>query len=263
MNISPVESSHYDKKRDMENKEVMTLVIEGEKYCIKLQGTTEKPYFCGKDVCEVLGYKNIRNALFDHVGKQDKCALSEVNSRITSDSQTPLVRLGVDVTNLSHNDKLATYITKTGFEHLLMRSRIVKNPNIIRAIVDQCGLNLNHIIESKEQDTIGKIIEVFNDENYETQFRIGSYRIDLYFPDQKIAVECDEFGHIGRDQSREKARQMYIENRLGCEFVRYNPDAKDFSIFKVIKKLMRRMTAFKVNEKLAELTTFLAEKDKE
>ena len=237
------------KKRDMD-MQLMTLIIDGEEYSIKMQGTTEKPYFCGKDVCKVLGYADgkshsIPNALQKFVKPKHKCMLRELVDHA-----------------INYNDGKATYITKTGFESLLMKSRTVKNPGTVQAIVDQCGLNLNHLIESKEQDTVGKIIQVFSDENYETQFRIGSYRIDLYFPDQKIAVECDEFGHADRDQSREKARQMYIENRLGCEFVRYNPDAKDFSIFKVIRKLVRLMTAIK-DEKIAELTTSLADKEKE
>ena len=30
------------------------------------------------------------------------------------------------------------------------------------------------------------------------QFSIGSYRIDLYFPEHKLAIECDE--HDGKDR---------------------------------------------------------------
>lgn len=37
-----------------------TLIIEGE------------PYFVGKDVAEVLGYKNTRDALKKHVDNEDK-----------------------------------------------------------------------------------------------------------------------------------------------------------------------------------------------
>ena len=231
------------------NLEVIALTVDGEEYSIKMQGTTEKPYFCGKDVCKVLGYAdgkaNTKVALQKIVKPKHKCMLRELVDHA-----------------IKYNDGKAIYITKTGFEHLLMKSRTVKNPNIVRAIVEQCGLNLNHVIESKEQDTIGKIIEVFNDENYETQFRIGSYRIDLYFLDQKIAVECDEFGHADRDPIKEKTRQTYIQQQLGCEFVRYNPDAKDFSIFKVIRKIMKTIERLKflhLQERLNEALTKLAE----
>lgn len=42
------------------NKEIRTLSIEGE------------PYFAGKDVAEVLGYSNPRDALSKHVDSDDK-----------------------------------------------------------------------------------------------------------------------------------------------------------------------------------------------
>ena len=70
-----------------------------------------------------------------------------------------------------------------------------------------------------------------------TQFTVdntvGKYKIDLYFPDYKIAVECDEeFHKINKEKDIE--RQKFIENKLQCQFIRYSPDADDFCIFAVI-----------------------------
>jgi len=31
---------------------------------VKIVGTHKHPYFCGKDVCEILGYQDIQNAIF-------------------------------------------------------------------------------------------------------------------------------------------------------------------------------------------------------
>ena len=31
------------------------------------------------------------------------------------------------------------------------------------------------------------------------QYHVDGYRIDLYFPEYKLAIECDEFGHRDRD----------------------------------------------------------------
>lgn len=42
------------------NKEIRTLSIEGE------------PYFAGKDVTDILGYANTRDALHKHVDGEDK-----------------------------------------------------------------------------------------------------------------------------------------------------------------------------------------------
>jgi prophage antirepressor-like protein len=44
----------------------MVVTMGGKDHHIKLAGTTEEPYFCGKDVCETLGYENesIKTTLF-------------------------------------------------------------------------------------------------------------------------------------------------------------------------------------------------------
>jgi prophage antirepressor-like protein len=39
---------------------------------IKLAGTIEDPYFCGRDVCEILGYSNIQKALYENTKNKYK-----------------------------------------------------------------------------------------------------------------------------------------------------------------------------------------------
>ena len=69
------------------------------------------------------------------------------------------------------------------------------------------------------------------------QFGVGKYRIYLYFPKYKLAVECDEFDHRHRDIEYEVERQKRIKKLLNCTFVRFNPDAKDFCILEVVNKI--------------------------
>lgn len=68
--------------------------------------------------------------------------------------------------------------------------------------------------------------------------RWGKYKIDLYLPDLKIAVECDEAGHEGRDIWDEDFRQKEIEAKLQCRFIRFNPDEANFNIGNVINELL-------------------------
>ena len=70
------------------------------------------------------------------------------------------------------------------------------------------------------------------------QFNIDGYRIDLYFPGHKLAIECDEFDHADKDIECEVNRQKHIEEKLGCTFIRYNPDAKRFDLFEVINRII-------------------------
>ena len=71
------------------------------------------------------------------------------------------------------------------------------------------------------------------------QCSIGSYRIDLYFPEHKLAIECDEHDHKDRGINYEIRRQKFIEDQLNCKFIRYNPDAKDFMTESVLSKIFQ------------------------
>ena len=71
------------------------------------------------------------------------------------------------------------------------------------------------------------------------QFSIESYRIDLYFSEHKLAIECDKNDHKDRDINYEIVRQKLIEDQLNCKFIRCNPDAKDFTIEKILNKIFQ------------------------
>jgi prophage antirepressor-like protein len=46
--------------------------IDGEKFEIKIIGTSYQPWFRAKDVCYALGYKSCEKTLRDHVSREDK-----------------------------------------------------------------------------------------------------------------------------------------------------------------------------------------------
>ena len=80
-------------------------------------------------------------------------------------------------------------------------------------------------------------MQAFRGEEMIHQFSARKYRIDLYIPKYKLAIECDEFDHRDRDIGYEVERQKHIEKLLNCTFVRFNPDAKDFCILEVVNKI--------------------------
>ena len=105
-----------------ENKERMKIIIDYKEYYIKIQGTTDEPYFCGKDVCEILGYTDIEQALRKHVDKDYKLSLIEVPV-ISTGTSNSLIKLGIDITNISYNDGKAIYISEPGLYSLIMHSK--------------------------------------------------------------------------------------------------------------------------------------------
>lgn len=100
---------------------------------------------------------------------------------------------------------------------------------------------LSYKIPDHETIYINKIIKVFKKEKYITQKFVDCYKIDLYFPDYDLAIECDENNHKNRDPEYESTRQKYIEKKLGATFIRFDPDSKSFDIFDVISKIHYHM----------------------
>ena len=96
-----------------------------------------------------------------------------------------------------------------------------------------------------EEETLAPIVTVFASLNPVKQFCCGQYRIDLYFPAQKVAVECDEHGHTAYSLEAEIARQKFLECQLGCQFVRYDPHSVNFDIYQLIARLLPLLTSIK------------------
>ena len=97
------------------------------------------------------------------------------------------------------------------------------------------------MINTKEQTVINSLKNAFEVENMQTQYTDLNYRIDLYFHKYKIANEVDQLGHNERNIDYEIKMQQALEKELSCVFIRINPDAVDFNIFKEIKKMHRHI----------------------
>jgi prophage antirepressor-like protein len=59
-------------------REYLTITIGGKNQQVKLNGTIDDPYFCGKDVCGILGYSNIQKALYENVKPKCKKTLQNL-----------------------------------------------------------------------------------------------------------------------------------------------------------------------------------------
>lgn len=98
----------------------------------------------------------------------------------------------------------------------------------------------------KEREYINIIKNAFKDYECIQQYFVpkeekSGYYIDLYIKgdDKNIAIEVDENGHNSYDQEFEIERERYIKETLGCEFIRFNPDSKEFNIGSVINRIMK------------------------
>ena len=122
----------------------------------------------------------------------------------------------------------------------------------INEIRKKLGCKVIDVFNTNDQSLIGAIKDAFEGENMQTQYYVLGYKIDLYFPDYKIAIEDDEFNHIDRDPEYEAKRQIEIEEELDCIFVRFNAtDAPNFKINEAINEIYRHIKqSIKKNQKI-------------
>jgi very-short-patch-repair endonuclease len=207
---------------------------------IALVGTHDEPWFPGKKLCMIMGYKNTKDALLKNVKSKHKKTLDELKKvhSLATKSQESLDRFHWPFSKeLNYNKAKAVYINKTGLRNLITKSKLAGNIHLITQLSYTFHLNLNVVHLTKEQETISAIMDVFPDFQAIQQFCVLNYRIDLYLPEVKLAIECDEFNHAMYDAEEERKREREIYQELGCAFFRYNPDDKDFNVFCMLGEL--------------------------
>lgn len=96
-----------------------------------------------------------------------------------------------------------------------------------------------HMRHYTESEVLGPVTTALGHLGPLQQFSVGSYRIDLYFPKHRLAVECDEHGHMHYDATKEAARQQFIESQLNCKFHRFDPYAEGFCVYNLISQLVQ------------------------
>ena len=94
----------------------------------------------------------------------------------------------------------------------------------------------------------------------QTQYTVLGYKIDLYFHKYNLEIEVDELGHNGRNIDYEIQRQRALERELNCVFIRINPDAVDFNIFKEINKIHRHINQLSKQKAKESITDNLSQR---
>ena len=146
----------------------------GPQAALKIVGTHKHPYFCGKYLCEILGYESTKNALQIHVKPKHKKDLKTLSEEV--DKNDPTFFGSDHFKNISYNAGKAVYLDRIGLSMLLQKSK-VSNPSTIQAILDnpiikELGVDLNLVLLSKEQEYIGAIVEAFHDlKSYKQSYR--------------------------------------------------------------------------------------------
>jgi very-short-patch-repair endonuclease len=117
---------------------------------------------------------------------------------------------------------------------ILSRSRM---PNMNKLAFE---FGISKVGMTQEQKAMSVLMESFKHLAQITQYCVKGtrYKIDLYFPDIKLAIECDEHNHKNYKDGYDSKRQLKIESILNCKFIRFNPDEANFNIGSVINQII-------------------------
>jgi very-short-patch-repair endonuclease len=188
-------------------------------------------YFVGYEIASLLGYKSPKDTITNNVSKCNRLEFRDYP--------------GVKKPEL---DPRTILITRDGAIEILIKTRKRISPDVLH-ILKRFGIDTtNRKCLTKEQQTLSALTNSFKTEKFEDQFKVGKYYLDLYFPEYKIVVECDENGHSDRKPHKERERMDYVNEKLGLtddNWVRFNPDAEDFDISKVIGQIYTRINLLK------------------
>ena len=192
-------------------------------------------YFVGYQISTLLGYKNPSKTITTNVSKSNQLIFSEYP--------------GPKIPELNPKTIL---ISRDGAIEILLKTRKRISADVLHLLKEFHIETTNMKCLTKEQQTLSAITNAFKTEKFEDQYKIGSYYLDLYFTEYKIVVECDENGHADRKPYKERERMDYVNKELDIDdsnWIRYNPDEKDFDISKMIGRIYIKMKEIKfINE---------------
>lgn len=132
-----------------------------------------------------------------------------------------------------------TFISKAHLKKLVAYSR---KPNAI-SIARELEIDvINTFCPKVETFAISFILQCFHGHaKMIQQYHVDKYFIDLYFPEHKIALECDEPSrHSGASgKTQDKRRETEIKNIIrGCQFVRFEPKRDPAYLATVVNHLI-------------------------
>ena len=193
-------------------------VMNGETYEVDIIWEGTRPMFKANDIGTVLGLVNIHATLQTY--DEDEVVLVMYKSR-----------------GGHGGPQRQTFLTYAGVRRLLAKSRKPAAGRLAKTF----GMVVHeHKYVCVEAAALDFLLQALEGLKMDLQFSVGGYRIDLYFPEHRLAVECDEEGAHGPGRvSQDRERQLFIESELKCTFVRFRPQRQGFSMPCLLNSVLR------------------------
>ena len=124
-----------------------------------------------------------------------------------------------------------------------LASKIIMNCRVPTAdkFRTKLGFNQYDIMIKTEPSILIKIMTLFSKEEILLQHYVLSYKIDIYFPKCKLAIEVDEKGHKDKKKCDENERERAIRKHLDCKLIKINPDRKYYDEYVEVSKIINHI----------------------
>lgn len=118
-----------------------------------------------------------------------------------------------------------------------------------QAIASELGLSHAPMLMRMyvEDEVMGPISTALQNHSPCRQFSVlcdnnRMYKIDMFFPLHRLAVECDEHDHRDYNQEQEEDRMLAITRKTGCKWLRFDPHQETFCVFVCIREILVSLT---------------------
>jgi prophage antirepressor-like protein len=183
-------------------REYVTIVLNETNFNVKLAGTIKTPYFCGKEVCDVLDHKNYKYALRTHVPLKYKKELSYFYGQIDQDlgvgNPNPQIMVKehhnfLGKTEISHREGQAIYISEAGLYSLIMNSKTafatIFQELVYETILPSIREFGSFQIESQLANAVAQLTIK---DKYEEELRLRAEKLESQLEEQRLLKEKAE-----------------------------------------------------------------------
>lgn len=190
------------------------IIEKFKEHNITIYGTHEKPLFKAKDIGDLLSIAKIRNTIKN------------------LDPEYKILKRAPS----AGGPQEQWFLTIEGVKRVLCLSR----KPVAVAIAKKANIKVHDKYTPIETSIVIMIQKTFRGEEIIEQYPIGPYRLDMYFPKYKLAIEIDEVAHNSK-RTADSSRQNAISEELGCIFLRI-PENTD--IFQALNHIYTHIIDF-------------------
>jgi hypothetical protein len=169
--------------------------------------------------------------------------MSNINKNISNFDETEKVTC---IIKSNGGPQSTTFLTVKGIKKIISSSRKPSAINLAKLL----NINIFDVFYIPlETSLICFLKEVYSAEElvHQYKYNIEPYRIDLYFPKYRLAVECDEYFHDNKKEEDIK-RENYIKEKLDCKFLRFKQDKKNKYLPILLNDINKNIESVKLDE---------------